>query len=227
MRLASPVRPATDDRGSRLGSRRVLCSPGTPDLFKEILDPNITMVVWERDPNPDLVQALASLDLQREIRAPLQRPDATGQIASLLAAAGAATQGLSAWIQDLAGLANRFADLVDRLPAPHPITLRIETLSDDGCRRFHVDRSRLRLLCTYRGPGTEWLSEEQVDRAALYSHFPNERILKQGRPRRLEPFWVAVMKGESYPGDVGQVHRSPEIAGTGVSRLLFCLDALW
>jgi hypothetical protein len=183
------------------------------------------MVVWQRDSSPALVQALASLELPREIRAPLHRLDATRQIASLLAAAGADSQRLSTWIEDLAAMATRFGDLVDSLPPPHPITLRIETLSDDGCRRFHVDRSRLRLLCTYRGPGTEWLSEEQVDRDALYGHLPNERILKQGRPRRLEPFWVAIMRGECYPGGVGQVHRSPEIAGTGVSRLLFCLDA--
>jgi hypothetical protein len=34
------------------------------------------------------------------------------------------------------------------------------------------------------------------------------------------------MKGEVFPGNqgMGLVHRSPPIAGTGETRVLFCLD---
>ena len=97
---------------------------------------------------------------------------------------------------------------------------------DDGCRRYHVDRSHLRLLSTYRGPGTEWLTNEQVDRDNLRSGAPNEDIVRYGQPYRMAPFWVGLFKGSLYPNmaDSGLVHRSPPIDGTGQFRVRFCLD---
>jgi hypothetical protein len=41
---------------------------------------------------------------------------------------------------------------------------------------------------------------------------------------------VALFKGCGWPGqahDVGIVHRSPRIAGTGITRLVLVLDAVW
>jgi hypothetical protein len=41
---------------------------------------------------------------------------------------------------------------------------------------------------------------------------------------------VALFKGCGWPGqahDVGIVHRSPSIAGTGITRLVLVLDAAW
>lgn len=133
---------------------------------------------------------------------------------------------MGALLADLQRLAGHFAAIASTLDAPRTVTLRLETLHDDGCRRFHVDRVRLRLLCTYLGPGTEWLTDDQVDREALAGHLPNEAILRWGAPRRLEPFWVAIIKGDRYPGAAGrgQVHRSPPIAAAGTARVLFCLD---
>jgi hypothetical protein len=111
--------------------------------------------------------------------------------------------------------------------APFDFSALSYNLADDGCRRFHVDHTRLRLLCTYRGPGTEWLAHDQVDRQALAAHQPNDAILRHGQPRHLEPFWVGVLKGERFPGNAGRglVHRSPPVADTGTTRVLVCLDA--
>jgi len=143
-------------------------------------------------------------------------------LSALVAAVGGDIGRCPAWVADMAQLLGHFFELIASLETPHSVRLRIESLADDACRRFHVDRSRLRLLCTYRGPGTEWLAEDQVNRHALATHQPNERILRFGEPRRLEPFWVAVMKGDRFPGNAGRglVHRSPPIAGTGRRRLL-------
>ena len=106
------------------------------------------------------------------------------------------------------------------------MTLRLKTTESDDCRRFHVDRTRLRLLCTYQGPGTEWLTDAQVDRAAQRSGAPNEDIVRFGHPSCFRPFWVGVMKGDAYSNNAGRglVHRSPPIAGSGQARVLFCLD---
>lgn len=113
------------------------------------------------------------------------------------------------------------------LVADRPVTLRLETLNNDGCPRFHIDRTYLRLLCTYRGPGTEWLANDQVNRAALGRGEPNETILLHGAPARFQPFWVGVMKGARFAGEEHNAlaHRSPPLAGTGQTRVLLCLDA--
>jgi hypothetical protein len=100
------------------------------------------------------------------------------------------------------------------------------TTDDDDCRRYHVDRTHLRLLCTYRGPGTEWLTNDQVERLAQASGAPNEEIIRFGEPSQFEPFWVGILKGDAFPGNArhGLVHRSPPIKGSGQTRVLFCLD---
>jgi len=199
------------------------------DILQTILEPDVQLAIWTRGASSQIRDEVeqAGLDALRDLRVPLQGQPSEQDLSALVAAAGADIDRCRAWVADMAQLLGYFFGLLAPLKTPHSVRLRIESPADDACRRFHVDRSRLRLLCTYRGPGTEWLAEDQVDRHALATHQPNERILRFGEPRRLEPFWVAVMKGDHLPGNAGRglVHRSPPIAGTGRRRLLFCLDA--
>ena len=143
-------------------------------------------------------------------------------VGALLRESGFEPPALRKWLVDMRLL----ADLFFALNGGRDATLRLKTTAEDGCRRFHVDRTHLRLLCTYRGPGTEWLANDQVDREAQTSGAPNEGILRFGEPSRFEPFWVGILKGDAYPGNAGRglVHRSPPISGSGQTRVLFCLD---
>ena len=45
----------------------------------------------------------------------------------------------------------------------------LTTVNTNMCRRFHEDEVSLRLLCTYSGPSTLWLKENDVNRNALNS----------------------------------------------------------
>ena len=120
----------------------------------------------------------------------------------------------------------RLADLFFSVGETRAVTMRLVTTDEDGCRRFHADSTSLRLLCTYRGPGTEWLTDEQVDRSAQRAGAANDDIVRFGEPSAFAPFWVGILKGTAYPGNAGRglVHRSPPIAGSGQTRVLFCLD---
>jgi hypothetical protein len=106
------------------------------------------------------------------------------------------------------------------------INLRFELLDHDACRLFHCDRMGLRLLCTYHGPGTEWLPEDAVDRAALGGGCNHAICRDRGRIQRLAVGAVGIFKGEAHPGNAGRgiVHRSPPIAREGLRRLVLCLD---
>ncbi len=220
-----PAHQGTIPPGSRPGRE--------PAALTEIQDPARNLALWRRTLDPELVAELARLPRlpAQAARARLAPGADWGSqqraVAALLAHHGLDALDLPLWTADLLDLLDRFLSLApDWL-----VDLRLEVVSDDACRRFHVDRTRLRLVCTYRGPGTEWLDDRQVDREALMGHLPNESILRHGHPGRMETGWVGLMKGENYPGNqgpgnqgMGLVHRSPPIAGTGETRVLFCLD---
>ncbi len=94
------------------------------------------------------------------------------------------------------------------------VDMRLQCIRHDACKKFHRDHARLRLICCYRGPTTEWVpaghGQEALDRQQAYAgplnHFPR--------------FAVALFKGHEQ----GVVHRSPPIAGTGNIRLFLCLN---
>jgi len=236
--MASPRYPGHHTRHHPLtGSSATAWGAADAGILTSIHQPGTGIAIWYRPPSPalgaaadQLCTALATRSADPEgtsLRAPLATADPRTVIADLLVAHGLASANLdriAPLVADMAALAWTFCSLARDLPEPAPIGLRLEVITGTSCPRFHVDQSQLRLLCTYRGPGTEWLGHAQVDRRALYDHQPNDRILRTGNPERLDTCWVGLLKGERYPGNqgCGQVHRSPPAAG--MARLLFCLD---
>lgn len=183
------------------------------------------LAIWHRPASAAIGRELTSLPgtPHAGARTRVHAGQAREQLTALLAARLAeAETAFPAWLSDLELLTDTFFQLADG----RPITARLETLDRTGCPRFHVDHSCLRLVCAYRGPGTEWLDEDQVDRVALDSGAPNEAIIRTGCPNRMPTFAVGVMKGSRYPGhaDAGLVHRSPAFEPGNPPRVLFCLD---
>jgi hypothetical protein len=106
--------------------------------------------------------------------------------------------------------------------------VRLERPKDDGCRLFHVDNVRLRLVVTYFGPGTEWIAENDLDRSGL-NRGDNALVVKgKNVIRRVPRFSVAMLKGEKFSGrkNAGAVHRSPPIVEEALERFLVVIDEL-
>lgn len=113
-----------------------------------------------------------------------------------------------ALVEDVASLIERFSAI---LIAPR-LRVRLEAIEGDACRRFHQDAVSARMLCTYRGPATEWgHAERGAEPEAIHS-------LRRGD--------VGILKGSRWRGAPEHriVHRSPPIAGTGLARLLLVVD---
>ncbi len=90
--------------------------------------------------------------------------------------------------------------------------------SERGCRRYHVDNVSLRMLLTYAGKGTEWLSDVAADRQAFLNGEPNEKILKDKSARQFMKQWaVAVFRG----GPKGLLHQTPDAALRDPSILMW------
>lgn len=124
--------------------------------------------------------------------------------------------GRDALTHDLAFLTELHADL---LGCPR-VGVRLEITSQAMCPRFHTDRVGLRMLCTYRGPGTEWIDPAHDDPGAA---------ITRNDIRRAAPFDVVLLKGEAWPGNEahGAIHRSPDVGAGAVPRVLAAIDAVW
>lgn len=96
--------------------------------------------------------------------------------------------------------------------------IRLEAISGDACWKFHRDFVRLRLVTTYRGPGTEW---ERMPHA--HDALTSQKSYK-GPIETFPPYAAGLFKGSLGPGEQGVVHRSPPIAGTDQTRLFLCLN---
>ena len=128
---------------------------------------------------------------------------------------------------DMAELADMFCCLFDLTR----VGLRLTVLRRAMCPRFHVDQVPCRLVTTYEGEATEWLSAG--------SACPEPAVLSLGQPaegrstamhgspgvHKLAAGDVSLMKGEGWIGNEqgGLVHRSPDVA-SGAERLLLTLD---
>jgi hypothetical protein len=133
-------------------------------------------------------------------------------------------------MSDVEYLVGLFRDLFET----EGLGLRLRTLDKAMCPRFHTDKVPVRMVCTYGGPGTEWLPEPALNRGKLGHGAcgkPDKEsglILDPAAIRSMPAFAVGLMKGELWEGNAGRgaVHRSPRPTPEQPRRLLLTLDCL-
>lgn len=114
-------------------------------------------------------------------------------------------------IEDAATLARTFTDLT----GAQYLRLRFDIVDNDACRKFHIDTVTARLICTYRGPGTQYgLAMNGSDPDRVFSVPTGSPICLKGK------LWPGLSRSEL-------VHRSPPIDGTGETRSLFVIDQIF
>ena len=187
---------------------------GVADCVRDldvIARPGVAAALWQRRVDPDWqawINGLAPATLP-QLRVIL-RPDMVRDAAR----AACDMTGLDAsaardWlIEDIGALADRFAGLM----RARFLRLRLDVIETDACRRFHIDAVTARLICTYRGTGTQYgiSVEGEVPRRVFTT--------PTGAP--------LLLRGTLWPGDPpsGLLHRSPPIEGSDETRLLLVLD---
>ena len=192
-----------------------------------IFDAEIQLAQWRRPADPAIADWLTTHASNLgggllQVLVPGQRPDLDRLPSGT---------GRAALAADIALLAEMLGELLDATT----IGIRLEVIGKAMCPRLHVDRVGIRLLCTYRGPGSEWVEDSAVDRSRLGSAamgLPDESsgLLQAGsRIESIEPFAVALLKGSLWQGNSGRgiVHRSPAIAAAEAPRVLLAMDANW
>lgn len=194
-----------------------------PAVLASIHEPGVELALWQRADGATApwrgwldtlsVHALPACRLRlapEDARAALQLScDASGT------PAGPARE---AFVADVVALVDRFA----AVSGGRRVQLRLDVVHDDACRRWHRDCVPARLVCTYRGPATQWVTPERGADVIMRPDEDTPHALQMG------VMDAALFKGQGWPDhrhDGGIVHRSPRIAGTAQVRLVLVLDA--
>ena len=196
-----------------------------PDVLSHIYRDDVNMVVWQRDCQSTLDLCAREWLTHYPSHSPklfLSMENIGTQLTSMLPPVKYA----AALQQDIALL----IEMVSCLFECHNLGLRLAPLTSTMCPRFHVDNIPCRLVTTYGGPGTEWLTEDNVNRAALSKRPPSrdDETAFYYDPKmiqRMASQQVALLKGSGWEGNEnhGIVHRSPQLLPTE-QRLLLTLD---
>lgn len=197
------------------------------DILKRILADETNIAIWQRPQNP-APQAIHEL-IHSSFNA-LQCVFHKNQKLDAIAAYFDEHLQLTApdaffLVQDIMNLAELFLSL----DHSQTIGIRLEKITHDNCKAFHVDYLSLRMLCTYHGKATEWIDNSSVDRTGLGKNNNDLVVRDSHQIQSFQTNWVGILKGENFKNNQkrGIVHRSPQITGTTASpRILLRIDSL-
>jgi len=114
-------------------------------------------------------------------------------------------------IDDVSALALEFAEIMKT----SVLRLRLDVVLSNMCSQFHRDATVARLICTYRGTGTQYgVSEDGLEPSQILT-------VPTGSP--------IILRGSDWADSHAPLllHRSPPIAGTGETRLLLVIDPIY
>ena len=200
------------------------------NVLPHIYDQNTNIVIWQRDLEQVLTNAvntLISTNAIKPLELAVSPDDAFDKLVTALKPDDNNRDEIDALCKDIALLVEMFCCLFDLKRAG----LRLKILDKPMCPRFHVDKIPCRLVTTYQGVATQWLNHSDVERSklgtgnlgkpdeesGLFKSLNNINQLNQGD--------VALLKGEYWDENegAGLVHRSPPVA-ENEQRLLLTLD---
>ncbi|WP_349359890.1 DUF1826 domain-containing protein [Stappia sp.] len=183
----------------------------TPDGLATLRKPGCAAVIWQRRPTARVQSWIDALAPDRLPRARvILRPDAVREtVLQICEMCGTpADPARALFVEDVAALTGRFCDLMRTTW----VRLRFDVVTTNACRKFHIDAVTARLVCTYRGPGTQYgVSTDGVEPDRIFTVPTGAPILLRGT------LWP-----QKPPS--GLLHRSPPIEGTGQTRSVLVLD---
>jgi hypothetical protein len=191
-----------------------VCVTQVPENLNILATPGCAAAIWQRQPMPDFQTWIGGLDptILPSVRQILKPQDAV-TVLSEVCDTSSMTDGPH-WrrlIGDIAELSHLFCDL---MTAPY-VRLRLEPVTSNACRKFHIDAITARLVCTYRGTGTQYgITHDGVEPETIFTVPTETPILLRGT------LWPEKPRS-------GLLHRSPPIEGSGETRLVLVLDPIF
>nr|WP_244318653.1 DUF1826 domain-containing protein [Roseibium hamelinense] len=181
------------------------------DILYDIWSPGVAAAIWTRRCDDDFERWIDNIPeaCLPEIRTvvPVHLAEAAA-IAACDQAKIPAGPELDMLTGDIAALALMLAKALNT----RRVRIRLDVASDVMCPKFHQDNVQARLLCTYRGAGTQYVP--------LGFEADPKRI--RSVPRGA----AALFRGAASQGgeQTGLLHRSPSVDPKDGARLLLVID---
>ncbi len=182
-----------------------------PEELETIHKPQCAAAIWERKPLPVFQSWIDGLNGAALPQARLILKPHAVRVAVLAICDDAGPKNdpmKDLLIDDIAALADVFSSV---MKASY-VRLRLDVVTDNACKKFHIDALTARLVCTYRGTGTQY-------GIATHGASPQQVFtVPTGAP--------VIVRGSKYPTSPKSnlLHRSPPIEGTGETRFVLVLD---
>ena len=184
-----------------------------------IYEKECSIAIWKRRPIPEIQEEFKNIQL---------RPFLTKEIVTIDSYQESEIythldeMGFVHLPKDIFHLLEIYSDLFDS----QRMGLRFAVLDTALCPKFHTDFLGVRLLCTYSGRGTEYVSGTEENRAKLRSQIAHDSMEVFPNKQRTSRYDVVLLKGEYFPGNegFGAIHRSPQV--TGKNRIFLSIDAV-
>lgn len=211
---------------NRMYDGHLMYDSENPIILNEFFNYDCDMVLWHRGLEPTLKASITEL-MSSEFNVSINKKVSSQNAMVLLLNELPHLEKISVLAKDIANLVDRFTKLFDQ----KEVKLRLDTITQTTCPRFHVDNVPCRLITTYSGKCTQWLPELAVDQTKLgkgsngLSDEVSGIYKDKDQINHLNIGDVALMKGKLWPGNehAGLVHRSPYYEA-GDKRLLMTLD---
>lgn len=185
-----------------------------PENLAAFLKPGCAAALWRRQPERDFMDWVNALPAEQLPQSRVvARPHDIGDVVAGLCetAQTPVSPHRDHFIDDVTALSDIFADLMQ---APY-LRLRLQAVTTNACRKFHLDAITARLICTYRGTGTQYgISTDGHEPARVFTVATGAPILLRGS------LWPEAPVS-------GLLHRSPPIEGSGETRLVLVLDPVF
>ena len=180
--------------------------------------PDVVLALWERS-----LPTYVRQGLDATASAALPDLDVEGTPDVIIAEAeravvesGIGFEAVKAWlVSDLDGLVHRLS----RMTGDRNLDLQLKVVTGDACRYFHIDAVPARLMCTYIGPGTQWIAPSLAGRESTGAGGTDCVLERPGLIHQMDRGAVAAFRGGLGPQRCdGLVHRSPPIEAAGARR---------
>lgn len=190
----------------------VLYAP-KPQELAGFRDPACRAAIWQRRCSAQFLSWIAALPPEQlprgRVALPAHAVHATvEQLCDIAHTPKSAERSML--VDDITALAEIFADLTEA----KYLRLRLDAVETNACRKFHIDAITARLVCTYRGTGTQFGTAKPGKDPVLIQTVPT------GAPILLKGSLLGPQTSERF------LHRSPPIEGTGQTRLVLVLDPI-
>lgn len=195
-------------------------------VLTDIYQEDVNIAVWQNKLSSELLTDINKIMLETD-RLNVRITASPNGIAEKLADFNDELTNKKALCEHIELLADMFCTLFEL----KKVGLRLAILDQAMCPKFHVDRVPCRLVTTFSGLATEWLSHDKVDRSKLGKGsmgIPDETsgiMQSQSDIQHMSSGDVILLKGEGWYNNeyCGAVHRSPAIPANE-RRLLLTLD---